>query len=100
MKHLSGDIPRAVRAKKEHRLGDIIDFSELAEGDLPQELPATVRRHAAMDVGVDQPGGDRIDGNSPGRQLARGHFRQRDYPRLARGIISLTEEADLPGNRR
>ena len=83
MDHLPRDVTGRWRAKEEDRLNDFFYVTKSAKRNLGEELLDDLLRHAAVDLGINEPRRDRVDGNVLPGQLASSHFRKRDDTGLA-----------------
>jgi len=73
----AGAVARQVAGEVQARAGDVVGHAEAAERDRLGDLgPLLVAQLALLDVGLDQPRGDRVDADLVGAELARHRARQ------------------------
>src|SRR3990172_2178459 len=96
--HVSGDVGGVVRCQKDHRPGDVVDRAFAAQRDHPQQRLLGFGRHAAPNLGLDEPGGDGVDGDVAGCDLARQRTGETDLAGFGGRVVRLPGVADLPGD--
>ena len=93
-KHLPGEVAAGGPGQEQDGAGHVRGLAQAAQRDLLQQrrarLGADPRRHG----GLDEAGGDGVDGDAAGRQLPGGGLGEADDAGFARAVVALPGVAD------
>src|SRR3954447_6807268 len=96
----AGDVAGLLPAQVRDEVGDVADPAVAADGDPGDERGlALALQGSAGDVGVDQPGSDRVDRDPVGAQLAGERSGEAEFGGLGGGVGDPAEDAAAPLGR-